>query len=367
MDWLRNALSATMQQQQQRDAQRKLLQDATRPVSDSEILAKQWLDLDANAVPLDTPDGQVVNPTLRALLESPDTAQAQQQGGLAQLLGPLMQLFPAAAPTVAAGAQAGPTLANALMQQGAPQQAVQAQPAPMQNDASAIAAMLAPQQSVAKAPAQGGGFMDGLAAFFSDPANMEMIMQTGLGLASSQDFGTSLSRGWEGRRNVQQQQAAKVAQEKNSKLAAAQMAIEADKTIAETGKLGAETKKLLKEAESAGEGMLDENDYIKVYSDMQKHVSSDIFRQASAADDPLAGFLDNETYARYLVNSGLKPENRRYGPMKADYVDQMASLTGQVQSGEMKASALESRIDEYVVAFGPQATSQMLRELRGIQ
>lgn len=387
---------------EKRAEMRALLQAANTPVSDSDIASRMQQELDANAFPLDTPDGQVINPQLAALIASgmglPEQAQPSSDplAGIpigieeAPPVGPAPQ-YPqngnmlrdiATSPALTehgfgprklreffvnlndamvsstgqqpATAQAAPVQAQNL-QGAAPEDiasllgAMPQEAAPLQNDVSSIAAALS--SDPAAAPEE-KGFWGKLRDTLADPYIQEVMMQTGSGLSQSQPFGQALATGMEKGRARQAAIDGAPAAQRGQELAFR-------KLESEIAKNDAEALKLMKGLEASDS--LSESDYSRVFTDMQKHVSSDIFRMAE--DSPFK--LDNETYARYLTNSGLSPESRRYGPLKAEYGDLMSTIWNDVATGKVKQSELESRIDEFEIAFGPQQTAQLLLQLQG--
>ena len=112
-----------------------------------------------------------------------------------------------------------------------------------------------------------------------------------------------------------------------------------------------------------GKDSITSNQYSTGLADMYKHVTSDIFTIQDIRDGK--AFNDAETLSRYLWNSSLNPEERVYSPLKQSYVNKMGSLVQDVQAGNVDQSELQSRVTEYKVAFGPEATAKMLKQLQG--
>lgn len=408
MNWLQQALGATMQKQAQRDQLRQMLQAANTPVSDADIATRFQQEFDSNAFPLDTPQGQVLNPQLAALIAEGMKLQGQEQldpndplagipigiegppptgpvpnfpqnGGVIQNLSntfggidPIAGLrngFSQLNDAMVSSTGQRPVTAQAVpvqLPQAAPVQAQNLQgaapediasllgampqgAAPLQNDVSGIAAALS--STPAAAPEE-KGFWGKLRDALADPYIQEVMLQTGSGLSQSQPFGQALATGMEKGRARQAAIDGAPAAKRGQELAFR-------KLESEIVKNDAEALKLMKSLEASDS--LSESDYSRVFTDMQKHVSSDIFRMAE--DSPFK--LDNETYARYLTNSGLSPESRRYGPLKAEYGDLMSTIWNDVATGKVKQSELESRIDEFEIAFGPQQTAKLLLQLQG--
>jgi hypothetical protein len=251
--------------------------------------------------------------------------------------------------------------APAAMPMAAPAPAPAA--APMGNDASSIAAsLMGPQEQAAPEPV-GGGFFD----FLKDPGTMELLLQTSLGLARGEEFGQALTGGINAERamGAADKEAAMSARDKkrNEGMQDRKFEVDLAKTIAETNNLNAASKKYAMELKGSADKPLTSDQYAKGYSDMYKHISSDIF----VTTDIESGkeFLDKETLARYIWNSGVDPAERKYGPLKQEYNDEMAGKLAGVQDGTVSEADIASRIDEFVVAFGPDATTKMLQKLEG--
>lgn len=211
----------------------------------------------------------------------------------------------------------------------------------------------------------------GFRALLSNPDFKQLLLQTGVRMAQGMTFAESLGGGALAASEAGKQRSAlELAEEQrniDNKRADAEQARKATETANDTkqtdatvGKLAAETKVLTDSLTSGGKTKIKEGDYLKVYTDTVLKLEENAF----LADDPDAKFLDPETEGRYLVNSALPVLSRTYGPLKATYATELARLQQDVQADRVTPDKFESRIQEYMVAFGPQATSVLLKQLR---
>jgi hypothetical protein len=255
-----------------------------------------------------------------------------------------------------------PELASLFGQQGQGQ-ALPTAPVGMDNNAQAIAGALGesemPQATPAAAPEASG-----LASIFKDPKLMELLLQTGIGLAQGADFGTALSAGVQGMRQLDINAAGVKAQERKAVREDRLAEAEVTERLAKARNLEAESKKIAKEMAAGNkDGKLTSNQYATGLADMYKHVTSDIFTIADIKQGK--SFNDAETISRYLWNSSIPADQRVYSPLKDNYINNMGQLVQDVQAGNVTPAELNSRVDEYVVAFGPEATAKMLKQLQG--
>lgn len=351
MELWRQALGSALAKQQQRDAARAKVQSLGQAIMTDEPI-------------LDDPAYLQQNPIMAAILNNSQPAETNM-AAIAQnpmkALAPLLSLLPGseiAIPANMAAKEIGTTLFGAINQNAPQAPAAQyVPPAEPLQQAPGIAEALMAATPEAAAPEQ-----NWFSKLTSNEGLMELLLQTGLGLASGEDFGTSLSRGVQGQRNLAVQKAQGQIAAEDRKDRKRREEIENRKLEAEIRKLDADAKKMAAEARGDNDTLSDA-DYAKIVGDTYETLSQDPI-YASRYDSGVE-FLDPESKARYIANSSVRPEERRYLPLKGEYIDKIKALSDKVDAGEVPKSQLYSRLDEYVLAFGQDATVEMVKNLKG--
>ena len=349
MNFLQQGIASALALQKNRDAQRSRVQPLGQAIMGDEPV-------------LDDPAYLANNPTLAAILNDTtavptDVSQVLQNPMKA--LAPLLSVLPASPVATGVNMLVGEALQGfpAKVQQQAPVTASVAQADPMTNDVGGIASALMGNAAPQAEPAA-----TGFQALLNNPAAMELLLQTGLGLASGQEFGPALDRGIQAQRAVQQQMAEAPLKAEDRKAAQRREAVELRKLEAEIKKLEADATKSASELRGDKKTMTD-TEYATGLGKIYETLSQDLIyanRYESGQE-----FLDPESKARYVWNSSVEPAERKYLPLKPEYVDKIKALSGQVDAGQVPKSQLYSRLDEYVLAFGQDATIEMVKNLKG--
>lgn len=201
-------------------------------------------------------------------------------------------------------------------------------------------------------PEERPGFMQRLGQALED--NKDFISDFGIALAQGLDFNQAVaySATRQEERAGEQAAAEQAGREWELEVQKAEVAMQKD--LAATGKLEAETQKLLSDM-AKGDDFNPET-YARLYADAVKHINSNEFLE----DPNNPPFLATEDQARYWINNAVPEEFRQYNPYSEHHVE---ALVSRLNDADWKTSEQTKLLSQFEVTFGRQAANTVAQRL----